>query len=200
MLAQLSVMKRKDLIPYIIIIILISIIFFLIGIIFSMKKQEVNTNKNTEGKNTNKYVEDEKNVTHNTQTNQLITSNSNNTTNTNENYENINSQNKSIENVKIQIKENTISPYGLTIIITDNNKEHYGWGENYAIQEKVNGEWKKLNVTIDFNSNAYILDSNNQLTQNINWENSYGKLPKGIYRIEKEADGDLFYSNEFEIK
>lgn len=87
-------------------------------------------------------------------------------------------------------------------IITDNNDEPYTWGENYAIQEKVKDKWKTLNANINFNSNAYayVLDKNNQLRQNINWINIYGNLPKGTYRIEKEADGDKFYSNEFVIK
>lgn len=43
--------------------------------------------------------------------------------------------------------------------------------------------------------------SNSQNLSNIkNAENVDGQLPNGIYRIEKEADGNVFYSNEFIIK
>jgi len=43
--------------------------------------------------------------------------------------------------------------------------------------------------------------SNSQNLSNIkNAENVDGQLPNGIYRIEKEADGNEFYSNEFIIK
>ena len=68
----------------------------------------------------------------------------------------VNKNSVNIENVQIEIEENTITSSGLTIIITDKNEEPYGWGENYGIEEKVNGEWKKLKANIDFNSKAYI--------------------------------------------
>ena len=60
--------------------------------------------------------------------------------------------------------------------------------------EKIKGKYR-----FQFKG-LYILDENHQMRQNINWLNSYGKLQKGIYRIEKEADGNVFYSNEFIIK
>ena len=158
---------------------------------------------NKKSANIDKYEEDVENVTHDTKADEIIISSSEDTTR-NEFYENSNSQSlsnsRNAENVEIKVEENTITSSGLTIIITDNNEEQYGWGENYGIQEKVNGEWKKLKVNMEFNSVAYLLDENHQIRQNINWVNSYGKLPKGIYRIEKEVDGNVFYSNEFIIK
>ena len=176
---------------YVILCLSIIILILILLIVFIVNKKSVNIDK---------YVE---NVTHDTKADDIITSSSENTTR-NEIYENSNSQNvtnsKNIENVQIEIEENTITSSGLTIIITDKNEEPYGWGENYGIEEKVNGEWKKLKANIDFNSKAYILDENHQMRQNINCVNSYGKLQKGIYRIEKEADGNIFYSNEFIIK
>ena len=158
---------------------------------------------NKKSANIDKYEESVENVTHDTKANEIITPFSEDI-GSNEIYENSNSQNssnsKNVENVEIKVEENTITSSGLTIIITDNNEEQYGWGESYGIQEKVNGEWKKLKANTDFNSVAYLLDENHQIRQNINWVNSYGKLPNGIYRIEKEADGNVFYSNEFIIK
>ena len=176
---------------YVILCLSIIILILILLIVFIVNKKSVNIDK---------YVE---NVTHDTKANEIITPSSEDI-GSNEIYENSNSQNvtnsKNIENVQIEIEENTITSSGLTIIITDKNEEPYGWGENYGIEEKVNGEWKKLKANIDFNSKAYILDENHQMRQNINWVNSYGKLQKGIYRIEKEADGNIFYSNEFIIK
>ena len=176
---------------YVILCLSIIILILILLIVFIVNKKSVNIDK---------YVE---NVTHDTKADDIITSSSENTTR-NEIYENSNSQNssnsKNVESVEIKVEENTITSSGLTIIITDNNEEQYGWGESYGIQEKVNGEWKKLKANTDFNSVAYLLDENHQIRQNINWVNSYGKLPNGIYRIEKEADGNVFYSNEFIIK
>ena len=176
---------------YLLLCLSIVILMLVLLVVFIVNKKSVNIDK---------YVE---NVTHDTKADDIITSSSENTTR-NEIYENSNSQNssnsKNVESVEIKVEENTITSSGLTIIIKDNNEEQYGWGESYGIQEKVNGEWKKLKANTDFNSVAYLLDENHQIRQNINWVNSYGKLPNGIYRIEKEADGNVFYSNEFIIK
>ena len=185
-------MKNKKLITYILITI---IIILLVIIIFLIKNQKLSNNK---------YIENTSNTTYDT-SNKITNSKSNNATeNKKEIYENNNTNisvnDKKIKNVQIKIEEDTISSSGVSIIITDNNNEPYTWGENYTVQKKVKNEWKTLNANMNFNSNAYVLDKNNQLRQNINWINVYGNLPKGTYRIEKEADGDKFYSNEFVIK
>lgn len=186
-------MKNKNLMTYILITI---IIILLIIIIFLIKNQKIYNNK---------YIEDTSNTTYNT-VNKVTNSKFNNTAENknvvqNEIYKN-NNTNISVndKNVQIKIEENTISPSGVSIIITDNNEKPYTWGENYAVQEKVKDKWKTLNTNMNFNSNAYVLDNSNQIRQNINWLNAYGNLPKGTYRIEKEADGDKFYSNEFVIE
>ena len=110
------------------------------------------------------------------------------------------------DKVKIEVIKDSISNKSVKILITDNNETPYGWGEYYTIQKKVNGKW----LDIEYESNdvgwieiAYALNENNQLTQTLDFENVYGILDSGIYRIGKCLDSitQLFaYSNEFEIK
>ena len=114
--------------------------------------------------------------------------------------------NRNPENVTIQILPNTITNTSVEILITDNNVDQYGWGVEFRVQEKINGEWRDLNYIIDDLSwidVAYELNEDNQLTQKLNIEKYYGKLSNGIYRIVKPVyDGEYIdiYSNEFEIK
>ena len=114
--------------------------------------------------------------------------------------------NRNPENVTIEILSNTITNSSVEILITDNNVDHYGWGIEFRVQEKVNGEWKDLNYITDDLSwidIAYELNENNQLTQKLDIEKYYGKLPNGIYRIVKPVYDNEYidiYSNEFEIK
>ena len=114
--------------------------------------------------------------------------------------------NRSMENVKIEISQNSVTPTGATIIITDNNEIPYMWGENYSIEKKENGSWKKIGLLSEenFNEILYKTDENNQIKQNIDWSNFYGTLSNGTYRIIKHvytSDSDLYFdSNEFEIK
>lgn len=114
--------------------------------------------------------------------------------------------NRSPENVIIEVDNTTITPESVSIIITDNNKEHYGWGVEFRIQQKVNDEWedfKYLSNDLAWIDIAYQLNEDNQLTLKLDIEKYYGKLSNGIYRIVKPVYDNGYidiYSNEFEIK
>jgi len=113
--------------------------------------------------------------------------------------------NRSPENVTIKVIEDTISRDSASILITDNNEDKYGWGEEFGVQEKANGEWKDLDYISDNLSwidIAYELNDN-QLTQKLNIKGYYGELSNGIYRIVKRVYDNGYvsiYSDEFEIK
>lgn len=113
---------------------------------------------------------------------------------------------RSPRNVIIKVESATINPESVSITITDNNKEHYSWGVEFRVQEKVNGEWKDLKYISDDLSwidIAYELNEDNQLTQKLDIEKFYGKLSNGIYRIVKPVYDNGYidiYSNEFEFK
>lgn len=110
------------------------------------------------------------------------------------------------EKVDIKIDDNSISPESVSIVITDKNENHYGWGVEFRVQEKVNGEWKELEYASDDLSwidIAYELSKDGKMNQKLNIEKYYGKLSKGIYRIVKPVYDKKYvdiYSNEFEIR
>lgn len=114
--------------------------------------------------------------------------------------------NRSPENVTIEVIKDTISSTGLTIRITDNNEDTYGWGVEFRVQEKVNGEWKDLGYLsndLSWIEIAYELGEDKQLDLKLDIEEYYGELPNGIYRIVKPVYDKGYidlYSNEFEIK
>lgn len=114
--------------------------------------------------------------------------------------------NRSPENVTIKVNNNTITTESVEITISDNNEDHYGWGVEFRVQQKVNGEWKELKYISDnlsWISIAYELGEDNEMTQKLDIEEYYGKLEKGTYRIIKPVYDNGYidiYSNEFEIK
>ena len=114
--------------------------------------------------------------------------------------------NRDSQNVTIEVLEDTITNKSLEILITDNNKDQYGWGVEFRVQEKKNGEWRDLKYLSDnlsWISIAYELGEDNQLTQKLDIEKYYGELSNGIYRIVKPVYDKCYidlYSNEFEIK
>ena len=113
---------------------------------------------------------------------------------------------RSPENVTIEVDDTTITPESVSIIITDNNEEQYGWGVEFRVQQKVNEEWEDLQYVSDDLSwidIAYEVNEDNQLTLKLDIEQYYGKLSNGTYRIVKPVYDNGYmdiYSNEFEIK
>ena len=119
---------------------------------------------------------------------------------------NIQNFNRSPENVTIEVLKDTISNKGVTIRITDNNEDTYGWGVEFRVQEKVNGEWNDLEYLssdLSWIEIAYEVNKDKQLELKVDIEKYYGELPSGAYRIVKPVYDKEYidiYSNEFEIK
>lgn len=115
--------------------------------------------------------------------------------------------NSNLENVIMKVDSTTIKPTSISIIITNNNDNDIGYGEEYKIQKNINEEWKYLDnlPNTSWNDIAYIMKENSETTNKLNFENTYGELGKGTYRIiktmfsENGKNTDI-YSNEFEIK
>ncbi len=148
----------------------------------------------------------EKNVTNRADFNFTVENISSNPVNTVNHEQNDTKSNRNPNNVIIKVENATIKPESVSITITDNNENQYGWGVEFRVQEKVNGEWKNLNYISDELSwidIAYQLNEDKQLTQKLDIEKYYGKLSNGIYRIVKPVYDNGYidiYSDEFEIK
>lgn len=110
--------------------------------------------------------------------------------------------------VTLSIKDGTLTKTGATLILKNNSNVDVEYGNPYEIEIKQDGFWYKINVQLYFNSPAYGLKPNESEQIELNWKNSYGKLPSGEYRIIKSIDVekedgtfDSFYiSAEFTIK
>lgn len=113
--------------------------------------------------------------------------------------------NRDNEKVKIEVLTDTVTRNGATVIITDKNENPYGWGKSYKLQQKIADEWYNMapHTEMIFEEIGYILNSNGQYTENIDWTRFYGELGNGTFRIVKDTydKGYInFYSNEFVIK
>ena len=110
---------------------------------------------------------------------------------------------KSPELVSLEITEYRLEENRITLTITDNNEVPYSLNDRYKIEKLNNEEWEEVErinpEKVLLIVKKYNLDENNQYNFGINWTNGYGELEEGIYRIVKEFEEDVFYSNEFEI-
>lgn len=87
--------------------------------------------------------------------------------------------------VIMTIKEGTLTNKSATLVLTNNSDKNFQYGNPYEIEIKKDGEWHKINVELNFDMPAFPLSSKESKEIELNWENEYGKLSKGTYRIIK---------------
>ena len=90
--------------------------------------------------------------------------------------------------VIMTIKEGTLTNKSATLVLTNNSDKNIQYGNPYEIEIKKDGEWHKINVELNFTMPAFQLSARENKEIEINWENGYGKLAKGTYRIIKGID------------
>jgi hypothetical protein len=82
-----------------------------------------------------------------------------------------------LENVRMWLENTSVK--GTTLVIQDTNENPYTYGEWYAIEKQINGKWyelKKDNEDYKFNSYEYLIDENNNVRFEMNWDKIYGEL------------------------
>ncbi len=90
--------------------------------------------------------------------------------------------------VTMTIKDGTLTNKSVTLVLTNNSDKNFQYGNPYEIEIKKDGEWHKINAELFFTMPAFHLSAKESIEIKLDWENEYGKLPKGTYRIIKEID------------
>lgn len=117
-------------------------------------------------------------------------------------YRNIAPSVSSSSNFYITIRSNTLTNSGTNIIITNNSNKVCEFGDEYSLEKKEFGIWKKLkmlNKNVWWNANSYELLSGEEHEEKINWQDTYGNLKNGEYRLIKIINGERI-AVEFTIK
>lgn len=90
--------------------------------------------------------------------------------------------------VIMTIKEGTLTNRSATLVLTNNSDKNFQYGDPYEIEIKKDEEWHKINIELYFDMPAFQLSAKESKEIELNWENGYGKLANGTYRIIKEID------------
>ena len=111
------------------------------------------------------------------------------------------------EVMSMTIKEGSLSSDGCTIVVRDIGKEKSMFGEEYRIDEFIDGQWNHSEIVLKdnygWNLIGYLTDEDGR-EMKINWKWLYGSLDKGHYRIVKsitiEPYKREYFSVEFDIE
>ena len=97
--------------------------------------------------------------------------------------------------VSMSIKDGTLTNTSATLVLTNNSDKDFQYGNPYEIEIKKDGEWHKINAELNFTLPLYNLKAGETEEIELNWENGYGKLPSGTYRIVKDIDHETEEGN-----
>lgn len=116
------------------------------------------------------------------------------------------------DKISMDIKENTLTDRGMTLIIKNNAKQTYHYGPKYSLEKYDNGKFitYQPRETLLWNDCLYSIKVNEKKEEIIEWSYGYDKLNKGKYRlvryftsvenIASSANVSEKYFVEFEIK
>lgn len=92
--------------------------------------------------------------------------------------------------ITLSIKEDTLTNTGVTLLLTNNTDKTYSYGNPFWIEKEQDGKWYKLKAKegIAFTLPAYGIKSGEVKKWDLDWEDMYGKLTSGTYRIIKSVD------------
>ena len=116
-----------------------------------------------------------------------------------------------VAGLSLEIKANTVSESGLTVIIRNSTQNEYTFGSIYWVEKKINDKWYQVPYILEntaWSAEGYRVIENNSIEMEVNWEWINGKLSAGNYRIIKDCiylrapgDYDKYYvSAEFIIE
>lgn len=96
-----------------------------------------------------------------------------------------------LDGFKMEVKEGSLSPEGLTLILTNLTIEEAIFGEYFVLEEKVDGAWYQVPVTIKgdygFQDIGYVLEPGKSQDFHLDWAWLYGSLKPGDYRVIKDV-------------
>ena len=107
--------------------------------------------------------------------------------------------------VTMSIKDGTLTDEDTTLILKNKSKKILHYDEEYRIEIKKDKAWHKINTKLTCKDTLQTIKQNDSKEIELNWKNSYGKLPTGKYRIikevyfEKEVEQKFYISAEFNI-
>lgn len=86
---------------------------------------------------------------------------------------------RTFDKVSIEIKENTLTKTGATIIIKDENEIPYSFGNDYKLEKNIFGLWFRLPLKSGYSEDGLYGHGANGITEiKIDWKDRYGELKK----------------------
>ena len=90
-----------------------------------------------------------------------------------------------LKDVSMLVREGTVSPVGLTIVLKNDSNVEYTYGRAYSIEKNIEGKWYQVPTIreLEVPADELILLPSDSNEMDITWDYYYGKLDDGKYRL-----------------
>lgn len=110
-----------------------------------------------------------------------------------------------LEGAELKVDEDSVKPTEITYTISNQSDAGLSYGQSYGLQKEKNGKWYPVipKNEVAITSEMLWIPAGSTDTLMTGWESSYGKLPKGHYRIVKhvyDEQQEYILAGEFEIE
>jgi len=116
----------------------------------------------------------------------------------------VESELEQFKGISFKIKKRTLSTSGVEYELTNSTEFDAVYGtDEYVLHVQIEGAWYEVKVDVDEGLMASVLSSKTSYTSSKNWEQRYGELAPGCYRIviPITVDGAEYYmTDEFVIR
>lgn len=112
------------------------------------------------------------------------------------------------DNLVLEIKKDTLTKKGATIIFNNTTDDYINYGPEVILEHKIFGMWfiiKPKDMFANYLYRLYPIEPKSMQEKEVTWDDMYGSLTKGKYRLIKEViipstKEEKYVYVEFEIK
>lgn len=112
------------------------------------------------------------------------------------------------DDLTLEIKNDTLTKKGATIIFNNKTDEYINYGPKDILEHKIFGMWFKIkpkDMFANYLYGLYPIEPKSMHEEELTWDDMYGSLTKGKYRLIKEViipstKEEKYVYVEFEIK
>lgn len=112
------------------------------------------------------------------------------------------------DDLTLEIKNNTLTKKGAIITFNNKTDDYINYGPKDILEHKIFGIWFKIkpkDMFANYLYRLYPIEAKSQIEREVTWDDMYGSLTKGKYRLIKEViipstNEHKYICVEFEIK
>lgn len=109
-----------------------------------------------------------------------------------------------LEGVSLTVDAGQVTSSGITYTIDNQSEKDLSYGRDYSLQKEKDGKWYRVEPksAVAVTMELLWIPAGDAQTEALEWEDAYGKLPAGKYRVVKSVsdyESGYYLTGEFNV-